>query len=79
MQIEQEVRQKYTHGSGKPADLIEEAVQELVALRTEYEELYRKLLFARPLTNTYLGGSHFYKLLRLSNHFDRVVLSNLII
>ena len=39
VQIEQEVRQKYTHGSGKPADLIEEAVQELVALRTEYEEL----------------------------------------
>lgn len=46
-QIEQQLRQKYLQGSDSPADMIGEAVEELVALRTEYEELQRKLLFAQ--------------------------------
>ena len=43
-QISIELRKRFPEGSAD-AGLMEEAVQELIALRSEYEELQRKLLF----------------------------------
>ena len=43
-QISIELRKRFPEGSAD-VGLMEEAVQELIALRSEYEELQRKLLF----------------------------------
>ena len=43
-QISIELRKRFPEGTAD-AGLMEEAVQELIALRSEYEELQRKLLF----------------------------------
>jgi len=41
-QIEKDVRDKYAEGNGDAAELLEQAVAELIELRTEYEELQCK-------------------------------------
>ena len=42
--IGEEIRKRFPEGASDPK-LFEEAVQELIALKTEYEELQRKLPF----------------------------------